>query len=308
MKNSDINTNPTLAPLTNDDDGSNFSAIIEPDLRAELKKELKLNDNELNAWLAIADKKNSDNCLSPLAFATANKDTLIALQKSKALSNFSKSLVAARTPVAMMSEVSNPRNWKKDVYIGPGAMAVNAFLHPMSTNTLPLDDMDPPIDPTNISLDALVMSILTQRAEILEVQLQGQIGDIQKKNEELEEANVWLTRAKEQKANAGTSGSTFFTPEFISYWKSLGAEHQTSTRLEIHFVDPAVAGLYHNSGDWDVNIEGLKGKVEALTSQSQLETTKLQQTINKYNQSFDMLSNFINKYYQSIGTIIQNIK
>ena len=104
-----------------------------------------------------------------------------------------------------------------------------------------------------------------------------------------------LALAKDKKSDAGTSDSTPMTPEMVDFWESLGAK-------------TASGGNDYDAAEWDVNIEGLKGKIEALTSQSQLETTKLQQTINKYNQTFEMLSNFINKYFQSISTIIQNLR
>ncbi len=275
---------------------------ITPDLRIKLQKELGLNDDQLNAWLAMADPNDPENSLSPVHFQTANKETLNALQKSGQLTGLARELVAARASVAMVAEVSNPRNWQKDQYIGAGAETVNAFMQAAPNAASALPSLQPPLDPNKLSLDALVMSVLTQRAEIIEVQLREQIGSIQAKNKELEEANKWLTKAKEQKANAGTSGNSDFGDDFVSYWNSLGAEFQSQDR------DSGKAGLQHNSADWDVNIEGLKGKIEALTSQSQLETTKLQQTINKYNQAFEMLSNFINKYYQSINTIIQNLR
>ena len=301
MSTADTSTASGVMPAI-DDSGRGKSLLqVEPDLRAKLQKELGLNDDQLNAWLAMADPDDPNNSLSPVHFSAANKETLNALEKSGQLGLLAKELVAARTPVAMMSEVSNPSNWQKDQYIGPGAAAVSTFIQPSAT-ALPVDDLEPPLDPSNLSLDALVMSVLTQRAEIIEVQLREQISSIQQKNKELEVANGWLTRAKEQKANAGTSGNTDFGDDFKSYWESLGAEYQSNDR------DGNIAGLQHNSADWDVNIEGLKAKIEALTSQSQLETTKLQQTINKYNQSFEMLSNFINKYYQSINTIIQNLR
>ncbi|WP_263082192.1 hypothetical protein [Endozoicomonas sp. Mp262] len=282
---------------------------ITPDLRTKLQKELGLNDDQLNAWLAMADPNDPENSLSPVHFQTANKETLNALQKSGQLTHLARELVGARAPVAMVAEVSNPGNWQKDQYIGAGAATVNAFIQAGTANAAELPLLKPPIDPNNISLDALVMSVLTQRAEIIEVQLREQISSIQQKNQELEVANDWLTKAKSKKANAGDStngnDNSRFEQEFFDYWNSLGAQYQGKPS---DGSAPPTPPLQHNSADWDVNIEGLKAKIEALTSQSQLETTKLQQTINKYNQSFEMLSNFINKYYQSINTIIQNLR
>ena len=256
------------------------------------------NDAQIEALMSLADPDDQGNSLTPTHFSTVDKSTLNSLQFSGQLNEAARQLVYVQTPVSLLNQVSDPSNWQGDSYIGPGAAVVNAYLD------------GEPVDFSKPSLDALVMSVLTSRAEIIEEQLREQIGSIQDKNAQLEEANTWLTRAKEAKANAGTSGNASFDqsfPEaggksFKEYWESLGAEFQSTDR------DGGNAGLDHNSADWDVNIEGLKSKIEALTSQSQLETTKLQQTINKYNQSFEMLSNFINKYYQSLSTIIQNLR
>ncbi|WOG29309.1 hypothetical protein [Endozoicomonas sp. 8E] len=239
-------------------------------------------DAQIDALLSLADPDDQGNSLTPTHFYTVDKSTLNSLQYSGKLTDAAKQLVYVQTPVSLLNQVSNPSNWQGDNYIGPGAASVNAYLN------------GEPVDFSKPSLDALVMSVLTARAEIIEVQLRDQIQSIQDKNAQLEVANDWLAKAKAKKADAGTSGTTTFSQEFKEFWDSLGAKYQSGTN--------------HNSADWEVNIEGLKTKIEALTSQSQLETTKLQQTINKYNQSFEMLSNFVNKYYQSLSTIIQNLR
>ncbi|WP_422134883.1 hypothetical protein [Endozoicomonas sp. ALD040] len=239
-------------------------------------------DAQIDALLSLADPDDQGNSLTPTHFYTVDKSTLNSLQYSGKLTDAARQLVYVQTPVSLLNQVSNPSNWQGDNYIGPGAASVNAYLN------------GEPVDFSKPSLDALVMSVLTARAEIIEVQLRDQIQSIQDKNAQLEVANDWLAKAKAKKADAGTSGTTTFSQEYKDFWDSLGAKYQSGTN--------------HNSADWEVNIEGLKTKIEALTSQSQLETTKLQQTINKYNQSFEMLSNFVNKYYQSLSTIIQNLR
>lgn len=239
-------------------------------------------DAQIDAILSMADPDDQGNSLTPTHFYSVNKATLNALQYTGQLDPASQQLVYLQAPVSMVQEVSNPANWQGDNYIGPGASSINSYL------------LGEPVDFSKPSLDALVMSVLTARAEIIEVQLRDQITSIQEKNAKLEQMNDWLTKAKGKKADAGTSGTAEFDATFQAFWDSISAERQDGTD--------------HNTADWDVNIEGLKARIEALTSQSQLETTKLQQTINKYNQSFEMLSNFINKYYQSLSTLIQNLR
>ena len=270
------------ASPTGSDSGSNSPTITLNDSRISSLRAAGYSDAQIEALMSLADPDDQGNSLTPTHFYSVNKQTLNALQYSGQLDEASRQLVYLQAPIALVQEVSDPANWNGDNYIGPGASQINAYL------------LGEPVDFTKPSLDAMIMAVLTARADILQNQLEEQIESINQKNQTLESANTMLARAKELKADAGTSGTARMPQDMIDFWDSLGAKYDDSDS--------------HNSAEWDVNIEGLKGKIEALTSQSQLETTKLQQTINKYNQTFEMLSNFMNKYFQSISTIIQNMR
>lgn len=264
--------------------GSSYTLSLNDNRIASLKA-AGYSDAQIEALLSLADPDDQGNSLTPTHFYSVNKQTLNSLQYTGQLDPAAKQLVYLQAPISMVQEVSNPANWQGDNYIGPGASSINAYL------------LGEPVDFTKPSLDALIMSVLTARADILQKQLEEQIASISEKNKKLEEANTMLARAKDLKAAAGTSGTSTMPGDMVDFWNGMGAKMSTSGGDNVH-----------NSAEWDVNIEGLKGKIESLTSQSQLETTKLQQTINKYNQTFEMLSNFINKYYQSLSTIIQNLR
>lgn len=270
------------ASPTGSDSGSNSPTITLNESRVSSLRAAGYSDAQIEALMSLADPDDQGNSLTPTHFYSVNKQTLNALQYSGQLNEASRQLVYLQAPIALVQEVSDPANWNGDNYIGPGASQINAYL------------LGEPVDFTKPSLDAMIMAVLTARADILQNQLEEQIESINQKNQTLESANTMLARAKELKADAGTSGTARMPQDMIDFWDSLGAKYDDSDS--------------HNSAEWDVNIEGLKGKIEALTSQSQLETTKLQQTINKYNQTFEMLSNFMNKYFQSISTIIQNMR
>ncbi|WP_419836040.1 hypothetical protein [Endozoicomonas atrinae] len=255
------------------------------DARIESLRAAGYSDAQIEALLSMADPDDQGNSLTPTHFYSVNKQTLNSLQYTGQLDEASQQLVYLQAPIALVQEVSNPANWNGDNYIGPGASEINAYL------------LGEPVDFTKPSLDALIMAVLTARADILQVQLEEQIESINQKNDLLEEANTFLAKAKEKKAAAGTSGTSTMTQDMIDFWNKMGAQTDRTGNDNVH-----------NSAEWDANIEYLKSKIESLTSQSQLETTKLQQTINKYNQTFEMLSNFINKYFQSISTIIQNMR
>ncbi|WP_257294741.1 hypothetical protein [Endozoicomonas sp. YOMI1] len=265
--------------------GKNTRTVTLNDGRKDSLRAAGYSDAQIEALLSMADPDDQGNSLTPTHFYSVNKQTLNSLRYTGQLDEASQKLVYLQAPVALVQEVSNPANWNGDNYIGPGASQINAYL------------MGEPIDFTKPSLDALIMGVLTARADILQTQLEDQIESINQKNDLLEQANAYLAKAKEKKAAAGTSGVSVMSQDMVKFWKQMGAQTDRSGNDDTH-----------NAAEWDANIEHLKAKIESLTSQSQLETTKLQQTINKYNQTFEMLSNFINKYFQSISTIIQNMR
>ena len=55
-------------------------------------------------------------------------------------------------------------------------------------------------------------------------------------------------------------------------------------------------------------MDNLARERDSLTSTSQLDMTMLQSTMSKYNQTFEALSNFTSKYFQSLQTITGNLR
>ncbi|MGB0359948.1 MAG: hypothetical protein ACPGEF_00840, partial [Endozoicomonas sp.] len=254
------------------------------------------------ALLSLSDPDDEGSSLEPRHFQTVNKETLNALRDRGKLNEATKDLIHLQAPVALVQEVSDPGNWKGEAYLGPGATEVESFMSGKTT------------DLTKPSLDALMLSVLSARADILQNQLEGQIQSIQERNKLLERGNAALAVARNYKAAAGSSqdaGDIGGTSDLAGAFSALGATWAQGGTLypgDVPNVAAGGAALRYNSSLWDVNIESLKGRIEALTSESQLDTTRLQQTINKYNQTFELLSNFINRYFQSVSSVIQNLR
>lgn len=58
----------------------------------------------------------------------------------------------------------------------------------------------------------------------------------------------------------------------------------------------------------DLKIENLRGEVETLTSTSQLEMVSLQSQMHRYTNSFELVSNFVRKFFGTISNIIGNLR
>lgn len=150
-----------------------------------------------------------------------------------------------------------------------------------------------------VPLDALMLAIMTERAELLESQLREQVNDIRGKNAQLKEANNVMAKARNGKKDSTDTKKTVMDADIKNFFKE----------NDIPWGDKNSGELPDklNGTQWDLAIENLKGWSESLTSTSQLAMTKLQSTSGKFNQTFEMLSQFISKYYRGGDSIIKNI-
>jgi len=150
-----------------------------------------------------------------------------------------------------------------------------------------------------VPLDALMLAIMTERSELLEAQLREQVDEIRGQNAQLKEANNVMAKARNDKKDATESKKTEMHQDVKNFFKD----------NDIPWGDKDSGEFPNelNSTQWDLAIENLKGWSESLTSTSQLKMTKLQSTSGKFNQTFEMLSQFISKYYRGGDSIIKNI-
>lgn len=154
----------------------------------------------------------------------------------------------------------------------------------------------------NADLDALMLAVMSERAELLEKTLRDQVQEVREKNNKLKEANSVMAKARAAKKGSGEEDKTempqdvkdFFAKNDIS-WGDGGSK-----------IDPS-SSYSLNASEWDLAIENMKGWSESLTSSSQLDMTKLQSTSGKSNQTFEMMSQFIAKYFRSGDSVIKNI-
>jgi hypothetical protein len=69
----------------------------------------------------------------------------------------------------------------------------------------------------------------------------------------------------------------------------------------------ALAGDKDN-GDKQKRVTQLKGQIDLMNSDSQLDMIGLQSLVNKRNESFDLLSNLLNKFQKTIDGIVSNMR
>ena len=159
-----------------------------------------------------------------------------------------------------------------------------------------------------VDLATLMFTVQSERATLLDGMVREQAAKIQYNNERLKELNEAMSKVN----NLGESGGNLGD---ISMQALNPATGQIETMTVQQFLDMKGIETPNEDGDNNYSKEeialvttNIKNSIDSLTSTSQLDMTQLQSTMSKYNQTFEALSNFISKYFQSLQTITGNLR
>ncbi|MED4454064.1 hypothetical protein [Metabacillus fastidiosus] len=125
------------------------------------------------------------------------------------------------------------------------------------------------IDLSGMNLEAALMQVQSQRAALLEAQLQLQIKDVQERNNQIAKLHNEL--------------------------QSLNTERSNTADIE-------------KIKELDAKIAATKGQIDTLSSVNQMDMLRLQSMTNKRNEAFDVMTNFIKKMQESRSAIIGNMR
>lgn len=159
----------------------------------------------------------------------------------------------------------------------------------------------------SMTLDSLMLAVMSERTTLLDDQVRGQAEQIRYNNERLKELNGAMSMANQFTESGGK-------PSELSVTALNTTTGQVESMSLKSFMDqrgieyPDDPDNYYSKEEWGIVVTNLKNSVDSLTSTSQLDMTMLQSTMNKYNQTFEALSNFISKYNQSLSTITGNLR
>ncbi len=164
-----------------------------------------------------------------------------------------------------------------------------------------------PLNTDQMTLDSLMMAVMTDRAELLDQQVRDAAAKIQYNNDRLKEMNAAMSAANQYTQSGGKPSNVTVTALNMN----TGQVENMSLKT---FMDqrgisyPSDPDDYYSKEEWGIVVTNIKNSVDSLTSTSQLDMTMLQSTMNKYNQTFEQLSNFISKYFQSLNSITGNLR
>jgi hypothetical protein len=192
------------------------------------------------------------------------------------------------------------------------------------------------ISATNIQgmdLETMMMSVQSQRANLLEAQLKEQISSVQAKNEQISKLNTALGALnaiaakfptdKNDTKLSGTDAAKNNNQMQKDANSALYAAGITpgGTTKGLMNATPGVAadkdGVTHFTGgvnsdskksDIDSMIQTIKSQIDGMSNSQQMDMLRLQSLSNKRNEAFETMTNFIKKMQDNRSSIIGNMR
>ncbi|WP_433938644.1 hypothetical protein [Paenibacillus lautus] len=150
------------------------------------------------------------------------------------------------------------------------------------------------IDLSSMDIESALMVVQQQRTQMLDEQLNNQIQDVQKRNEEI---------AKKNDAMAGINSA--LTGEAVDGKYSIPDD--LAGKLAAEGIADASKKEY-TAEELNQATEKLKGSIDSLSNSQQMDMLRLQSMTNKRNEAFDVMTNFIKKMEESRSSIIGNMR
>ncbi|MDO9408307.1 branched-chain amino acid ABC transporter substrate-binding protein [Patulibacter sp.] len=156
----------------------------------------------------------------------------------------------------------------------------------------------------SMDIETALMMVQAERTKLLDLQLQTQIEEVQKRNEQVAKLNTVLSRMNTLVARFPADSSvdrlTFTLPnlgsavdDLIKAWTDAGLTPAPTT---------GTLGGLRTSAD------RVKGMLDAASNSQQMDMLRLQSMSNKRNEAFDVMTNFVKKMQESRSSIIGNMR
>ncbi|GIP30184.1 hypothetical protein J23TS9_53140 [Paenibacillus sp. J23TS9] len=150
------------------------------------------------------------------------------------------------------------------------------------------------MDISSMDIETALQAVQEQRASLLEQQLNQQISDVQKRNEQIANMNNLLSDINNAKSQEAANGQYVLPDNVTSKLSEQGAGDASKTS--------------YTKDELDKMSQDLKGKIDSLSNSQQMDMLRLQSLSNKRNEAFDTMTNFVKKMQDSRNSIIGNMR
>lgn len=157
--------------------------------------------------------------------------------------------------------------------------------------------IDPSGNKSPIDLGTLTMHLNLERVNILDKQIDRKTKEIQERNDVIAELTEFMAMCRERKADPNSSY------ELNDHEKALWDKY-----IGTKWGDASDSGTSdRRNSTWDANINALKGKIDILSNDSQLDNIKLQNLLDKRGNAFEMASSVMDVNQKSLDSINQKL-
>lgn len=162
-----------------------------------------------------------------------------------------------------------------------------------------------------MDLETALMAVQSNRANLLETQLQSQMQSVQDRNKTIEEMNGALSTINSSLGHAPTGAPSTFPVTNADGFVLDRTGKPTAENLMDEFQKVGLnadAARNLNKGQMEQAIQTIKGQIDAQGNSQQMDMLRLQSLSNKRNEAFDIMTNFVKKMQDSRSSIIGNMR
>ena len=161
------------------------------------------------------------------------------------------------------------------------------------------------MDGITYDLGTLMMAIGFERAENIEAQIIDQANAMKERNKKLEQYSILLAACRGKSKGIDIRHVEVTDPK-------TGKTINGKEFMEKYGPWP-ISGDAHNDGKWskttkEAAIEALKGKMDSLNSESQMDMIRLQGLMSKRDNIYQAITNLMKKDEASKNTIVSNLR
>jgi len=169
----------------------------------------------------------------------------------------------------------------------------------------------------SMDLETALMAVQTQRADLLEVGLKEQMDAVRQRNNEIANCNAILT-ALNGRRPSGEDESYMYEVEKTGTGLNIAltAKDLPGTTPPMTMQEALTAqGLSDQfstekltSEEFDTIIQSVKSRIDTLNNSQQQDMLRLQSLMNKRNEAYELMTNFIKKMQDSRSSILSNMR
>lgn len=180
------------------------------------------------------------------------------------------------------------------------------------------------LDISGMDLETALLAVQTQRVQLLDQQLQAQLVEVQKRNEQISKLHDLQSALNEAKSHFKNDADG---EDKLRNVKINGKKYEYKKDGKVHYNDSHIKIIrdinnalktagYDDSvsidnltfGSITKRIQDVKNAIDAQGNSQQMDMLRLQGMSGKRNEAFDVMTNFIKKMQDSRSAIIANMR